>query len=156
MENRRKLHDYGLVMLILGFLNLFMFGTTIVAGFVDGTIPKAFETVEADILLAVKIGVGIVGGLMGLLVFADAFLGIKALKVSKNPNAAKGYITVAKIFLVLSVISAASAIVSLFSGSINIVDGILNAVSSSLSAVIYIMFVGAAQAVRNDVLNGVN
>ena len=154
MKNRKDLHDYGLVLVVLGVLNLFMFISTVVAGLVDGTITEALATVEAEILVAVKIVLGVIGGLMGLLVFADVLIGIKALKVSKNPSADKGYITAAKVFFVMSVVSAISAFFTFFDGSAPIVDAILNFASAALSAAVYVLFVRAAQAVRRDVLNG--
>ena len=153
MENRKNLHDYGLALIFLGALNLFMFVGTIVAGLVDGTFAKAFADVAPELLLATKITLGVVGALMGLLVFADVLIGMKALKVSKNPNTDKGYITAAKVFFVLSVISAISAVVSLFDGSTPIVDGILNLANAALGAAVYVLFVKAAQSVRRDVLN---
>ena len=90
---------------------------------------------------------------MGLIVFADAIIGIKALKISKTPTAAKGHIIAAKIFFVLSVIAAISAAVTLFDGSAPIVDAILNLANSTLGAAVYLLFIRAAQAVRRDVLN---
>jgi hypothetical protein len=155
MENRKKLHDYGLVLILLGVLNLFMFVSTFIAGIVDGTVAAAFADVDADILVAVKVLVGIIGGLTGLIVVADVFIGIKALKVSQNPNADKGHIIAATVFFVMCVISAVSAISALFSGGAPIVDTILNLANAALSAVIYVFFIKAAQDVRRDVLNGV-
>jgi hypothetical protein len=155
MQNRKNLHDYGIVLILFGILNLFLFASSVVAGLVDGSIAKALATVPADILVAVKVVLGVIGGLTLLLVLADVFIGMKALKVSENPNADKGYITAAKVFFVLSVISAISAIVTLFGGNAPIVDAILNVVSSALSVVVYFLFVKHAQAVRRDVLNGV-
>ena len=45
MKNRKTLHDFGLVLIIVGILNLFMFGATIVAGLVDGSVAEALATV---------------------------------------------------------------------------------------------------------------
>jgi hypothetical protein len=154
MQNRKNLHDYGLVLIVLGVLNLFMFLSTVVAGFVDGTMAESLATVEAELLVAVKVVLGVIGGLMGLLVLADILIGLKALKVSKKPNADRGYITAAKVFFVMSVISAISAAVTLFDGSAPIVDAILNFANASLGAAVYVLFVKAANAVRRDVLGG--
>ena len=131
-----------------------MFVSTVVAGLVDGTITEALATVEAEILVAVKIVLGVICGLMGLLVFADVLIGIKALKISKKTGTDKGYITAAKVFFVMSVISAVSAFLTFFDGSTPIVDAILNFANAALSAVVYVFFVKAAQAVRRDVLDG--
>ena len=155
MQNRKNLHDYGLILIVLGILNLFMFISTVIAGLVDGTIFEALATVEAEILVAVKIGLGVIGGLLGLLVFADVLIGIKALKVSENPTADKGHIIAAKVFFVISVISTVSAFSMFFDSNAPIVDSILNFANAALSAVVYIFFIKAAQAVRLDVLNGV-
>lgn len=155
MENRKNLHDYGLVLILFGILNLFVFASTVVAGLVDGSIKGALATVEPDILVAVKVVLGIIGAIMALIIFADVLLGIKALKVSKNPNKDKGYITVAKVFFVLSIISALSAILALIDGNAPVVDNILNLANAALSVIVYISFIKHAQAVRADVINGV-
>jgi hypothetical protein len=153
MENRKKLHDYGLALIFIGILNLFTFFFTIVAGFVDGTVNEMLATVEADILVAVKVGLAVVGTFLGLLVFADVLIGWKALKVSKTPNADKGYIIAAKVFFVLSVISAGSTAFTLFDGSAPIMDAVLSFCNAALSVIVYVYFIHAAQAVRQDVLN---
>ena len=154
MKNRKTLHDFGLVLIIVGILNLFMFGATIVAGLVDGSVAEALATVEADILGAVKLMLGIVMVLMLLLVAADVFLGIKAMKVSKTPTADKGYIIVAIVFLVMSVISTISQTKVMMTGNAPIVEGLLNVASSALNVCIYAVLIKAANAVRKDVLGG--
>lgn len=154
MQNRKNLHDYGLVLIILGILHLFTFVATVIASIVDGSTAAALATVEPSILVATKVVLGIIGALMTLLVFADVLIGIKALKVSRNPNTDKGYIIAAKVFFVMSIIAAVSHAVSMFDGSAPIVDAILNFVSAALGAVVYFIFVKAALAVRNDVING--
>ena len=154
MKNRKNLHDCGLVLIIFGVLNLFMFVSGVIAGLVDGTLAEALATVPPEMLVAVKVMLGVIGGIMVLLVFADVLIGIKALKVSKTPSADKGYIITAKVFFVMSVIATVSACFTLFDGSANIVDAILNFVNSALNVAVYVLFVKAAQAVRRDVLNG--
>lgn len=153
MLNRKNLHDYGLVLILLSVLNLFTFVGTIVAGFVDGSIPEALAGVEADILIAVKVMLGVFGAIMGLFIFADAFIGFKALRVSENPTADKWYINLGKVFCVLSFIATVFAIRSFFDSNASIVDSILIFVNAGLDTVIYFLFVKAANAVRNDVLN---
>lgn len=143
-----------MILVGLGVLNLFMFVSNVVAGLVDGTVTEALATVDAEILVGVKVMLGVIGALMGLLVFADVLIGIKALKISKKTTADKGYITAAKVFCVISIISAISAFVTLFDSSAPIVDTILNLANAVLDACVYILFIKAAQAVRQDVLNG--
>lgn len=153
MENRKKLHDYGLVLVVLGIFDFFTFVSTMLITYFDGTLTEALAKVDSDILLPVKIVLGIITVIMGLLVFADVLLGIKALKISKKPIADKGYITIAKVFFVLSMIATVSNAVTLFGGNAPIADAILNFANSALGATVYFLFIKAAQAVRQDVLN---
>ena len=154
MQNRKNLHDYGLVLILFGILNLYMFVSTVVVALVDGSMAAALATVEPDILVAVKVVIGILGGFLGLLAFADALIGAKAMRVSENPTADKGYIFVAKIFFVVSAIATISSIVALIDGKSPIIDTILNLANSALGTIVYFLFIKAAQAVRLDVLKG--
>ena len=155
MENRKNLHDLGLVLILLSVLNVFNFVSTIIGSMVEGTISNAFATVESDIIVAVRVVLTVIGLIMGLLCIADALVGIKALKVSAAPNADKGHITAAKVLFVFNVISAIGAVIVLTDGNGQIVDKILNLANAVLGAVIYLYFIKAAKAVRQDVLNGV-
>jgi hypothetical protein len=155
MENRKKLHDYSLLLIFLGVLNLFMFGMTIVARVVDGSFSAAFAKVEPDILVATKVTVAVFGVLLLLLVVADALIGIKGLKVSANPTTDKGYITLAKVFFVLSALAAVFSVGSLFDRGTDIVENILTLANGVIDTIVYGYFVKTAQAVRADALSGV-
>lgn len=152
MENRKKLHDCGLALVIIGILNLFMFGATMFADIISGSIAEQFAGIEANLVVAVKVVFFVTIALMMILVAGDVLLGIKALNISKAPTAKKGYIIFAMIFLVLSVISTVSHLETLFAGRAPIVEGILNVLSPALSICVYVLFIKAANAVRNDVL----
>lgn len=154
MQNRKNLHDYGLVLAIIGILHLFMFVATVISGLVDGSVAATINSLDPSMQVAVKAVLGVLGGIMGLLVFADVLIGLKALKVSEKPNADKGHITAAKVFFVLSVLSAISNAINLFAGSAVVIDAVLNLASAALGAVVYVYFIQAAVAVRNDVING--
>lgn len=153
MENRKKLHDYGLVLIVLGVFDFFTFVSTMLIAYFDGTFTEALAKVDSDILVPVKVVLGIITVIMGLFVFADVLLGMKALKVSKTPVADKGYITLAKVFFVLSMIATVSNAVTLFDGNASISDTILNLANSALGAIVYFSFIKYAKAVRQDVIN---
>ena len=155
MRNRQNLHDAGIALILFGIVHLVLFAATVIADLVDGSFAAAMAEVKPEYLVATKVTIGILGGLMGLLVLTDAFIGIKALKVSKKPDTSKGYITVAKVFFVISVIAAVVYVGTLIGGRAPIVDTILNLASTVLDAVVYFLFAKAALAVRNDVINGV-
>ena len=154
MKNRQRLRDCGLALIIFGILDLFVFVGTIIDSLVDGTVAEGLANVEADILVAVKVVLIIFAVFLGVLVAADIFLGIKAIKVSQNPDASKGHIIVAKVFLILSAIATVSCAISIFGNSPSVVDSILNVANSTLSVAIYTLFVVSAEAVRKDVIDG--
>ena len=152
MENRKKLHDYSIIMICFAVLNVFTFVGTIIANLVDGSIGKALDTVEADMVGAVKIGLIIFSALTALLTFSDAFIGIKGLKVSREPNTDKGYIIAAKIFFVLSVLATISAVAALTDKNTQIIDGILTLANAVIDVFLYALFIKAANAVRKEAM----
>jgi hypothetical protein len=155
MENKAKLRENGIVLIVLGILNILTFVSTVVKSLIDGTVSAALATIEADILVAVKVGLIVLCAIMVLIAGADIFLGAKALKVSKKPNAGKGYIIVAKLFSILTCIAVIANIISMFTGNAaSAVDGGVNMASYALSLCIYILFIKSAEAVRNDYING--
>ena len=153
MENRRKLRESGIALILVGIYNVFMFIATIVDSIIDGTVSEAFAKVDADILVAVKVGVILVCVIMALLAAADIFLGIKGMQVSKNPTASRAYIIVTFSFLILSFIAVILNAISVFSGESAVLDASLNTGMTVVSICIYSLFIGAAEAVRKDVLN---
>ena len=155
MKNKTKLRENGIVLIVLGILNVLTFVSTVVKSLIDGSISGALATVEADILVAVKAILIVLCAIMVLIAGADIFLGVKAIKVSKNPNASKGYIIVAKVFSILTCIAVISNIISMFTGNAaSAVDGGVNMASYALSLCIYVLFIKSAEAVRNDYING--
>ena len=155
MKNKTRLRENGIVLIVLGIYNILTFVSTVVKSLIDGTISGALATVEADILVAVKVVLIVLCAIMLLIAGADIFLGVKAIKVSKKPNASKGYIIVAKVFSILTCIAVISNIISMFTGNAaSAVDGGVNMASYALSLIIYSFFIKSAEAVRNDYING--
>ncbi len=152
MDNRKKLHDYSIVMICFSVLNVFTFLGTVISTFVDGSFEKSLNSVEADIVGIVKIVLIIFGVLMMILALSDALIGLKGLKVSREPNADKGYIVVAKIFFVLNVFAVISSVASLINNTTPIIDGILSLANTVLDVIVYALFIKAATAVRRDVI----
>jgi hypothetical protein len=151
MDNRKKLHDYSIVMICLSVLNIFTFTGTVISFLVDDAMKDALSKVEPDIVGAVKVGLIVFTVFLAILAFSDAFIGLKGLKVSKEPNSDKGYITAAKVFLVFNIIAVVSLAFSLTDGATPIVEGILNLANAFIDTLIYICFIKAAKAVYKDV-----
>ena len=154
MENRRKLHESGVVLIVIGILNLFMFIATIVDSIIDGTVAEGLANVDASALGFVKAGIIVISIIMAILVGADIILGIKAIRVSKKPTASRAYIIVAFIFCLMGAVAIISNAISIFSGSGAILDASLNAGSTILSVFVYAWLINNAEAVRKDVLSG--
>ena len=103
MKNKTKLRESGIILIALGIFNVLTFVSTVVGSLIDGTVSGALATVEADILVAVKVVLIVLCVIMALIAGADIFLGVKAIKVSKNPNASKITINIftTKFFLII-------------------------------------------------------
>ena len=154
MKNIQKLRDYGIAMVCVGILNLFNFLTTFIEGIADGSVNNAFAGADPTVIAVIKVVIGTIAVIMGLIAFADAIIGIKGIRVSAKPTAENGYITVAKVFWVLSILGVVGAIIALTDSNGSVVDKIIVLSNAVLTATIYYCFIAAANAVRKDVLNG--
>ena len=155
MEKKAELRGIGIALIVLGIFNVLTFVATVVKSLIDGTVSGALATVEADILVAVKVVLIVLCAIMVLIAGADILLGVKAIKVSKKPNASKGYIIVAKVFTILTCIAVIVNIISMFTGNVaSAVDSGVNMCSYAITLIIYSFFIKSAEAVRNDYING--
>ena len=149
MDKRNKLHDYSLALIFLAILDTFVFAATVLAAYVSGDLREALALNYPDNFTAVKVMVGAFTGFMGLMMLAEVWIGIKGLKVSRAPSTNKGYITAAKIFLVLSLFVAVSTFVGFFETTAH-VDSAITFVNAVLDVIVYAMFIKLANAVRAD------
>ena len=150
MEKRKKLHDYSLVMILLAVLGAFNFISTAVGSLIDGTVSDALATVDADILLPVKIVFCVLAAMMVFLALAEAFIGIEGLKISREPDDSKGHIIASKIFLVINGIAVVSLVASLINNEASVVDTVLTLANTVLDIIFYVLFIKAANAVREE------
>ena len=153
MENRKTLHDFSLIIILLALLSAFLFVGTLVSGWVNGSVDRLIASTDPSLALATKICIGVYAGLEICLILSQVAIGCKGLNVSQKPTSDKGYIVAAKIFFALSIIAAISAIFSIV-GAKNgyVIDTILRFVSAALDVAIYGMFIKAANDVRRDVI----
>ena len=153
-KNRKNLHDYSLLLVFLAVLDLFSFFASVIGNMIKGTIDEQLATVEPDLVGAVKVALVAIVILMAALTFSSAFVGFKGLKVARIPNADKGYIVVAKVFLVLSIIAAVSFFAGFFDSKVDVAETIINFANIVVDICAYILFIKAANAVRADFLAG--
>lgn len=153
MENRKTLHDYSMILIFLTVLDIFTFLTSLISGYIDGTIEKMFVDVSADVLSYVKVGVAVIMALVVAVAASQIIIGYKGLKASKNPNANKGYITAAKVFFVIGILGVVSAVSALFDAQGgDLLNNILNLLSTIADVIIYYFFIKSAKAVRSSFL----
>lgn len=153
MENRKNLHDYSLVLILLSLLDIVSIVTGSLASFFDGTVDKAITNAPSDIASYIRpVYIGIIVFSV-ILTAAQILIGAKGLKVSKTPSAAKGYITAAKIFLVLNVIGVVGSVSTLVQGEYSdLFDAILSMIIVALDVFVYAIYIKVANAVRKDFL----
>ena len=103
--------------------------------------------VSHEIIVATMIVVFVVGL---ILLLPQLYVGVKGMKIAKNPTSAKGHIVWAVILLVFSafgIISTVSSIVE----QVNVVDNVITLVDHALDVIVYCMYIKYA----NRVLKGI-
>ena len=152
MEKRKNLHDSGLALVIVGLFHLFIYIATVVESLVDGSVSKLLAGADPTVSAITIATLVIISVFFALLVSADIFVGVKALKVSLEPTATIGYIVFAKIFCAVNLLGAIAAIISLCTGSAPVIDSVLSLSGAVFGASLYVLAIKAGYDVRNDVL----
>ena len=148
MENRKKLHDAGLALIILAVADLFSYFMVLMTNYIDGSfesqLPESARPyLTASLVVLFAIGVILTG--------AQVLIGYKGLQISKNPTNGKGHITAAKIFFALCVISTVTTVVALFkSTGASTIQNAFSTANVVLDVCIYAYYIKAAEAVRNS------
>ena len=88
--------------------------------------------------------------LMVFLTLAEAFIGIKGLRISREPNADRGHIVASKIFLVINVLAVVSLVASLINNEAAVADTVITLANAILDIIVYIYFIKSANAVRDE------
>lgn len=144
MENSRKnLKILSVVMLILAGLSLARIATEVVSGFRVETIP--LETTRTIYLVSVVIAAII----SAVLVVPQIYIGVKGIKVSKNPDSSNAHIVWARILLVLAIIAVVICVVRLVKSD-DLLGDILATVDAVVDVILYISFIKYASEVRDN------
>ena len=102
------------------------------------------EGTDPNILLAAKISILVITLLMLL---PSVYVGVKGLRIAKNPSPAKAHIVWAKIIFVFTVLALITPIVSIVKQG-DIGANIASVSSILLEIIIYFDYIKYAQAVR--------
>lgn len=144
-QSKKNLKSMSIVMLILAGLSLVSFILDLI--FTDYNV-EAFEGVSKEVLTAAVIIVGILGF---IILLPQVYIGIKGIKVAKNPDSSKAHIVWATILFIISVIG-----VVLFSAQVFASDksGAMSAVKICdvvIDVMLYCMYLQYAREVRAGV-----
>ena len=85
-----------------------------------------------------------------ILLLPQLYVGVKGMKIAKNPTSSKGHIVWAVILLVFSAFGITSTVTSI-AEQINVVDNVITLVDHALDVIVYCMYIKYA----NRVLKGI-
>lgn len=146
MENSRiHLKEASfLVLLFTAFSFIRMLIQLFVVGF---EVDPAQVGVSHEIVVAAMIVLFVISM---ILLLPQLYIGVKGMKIAKNPTSSKGHIVWAVILLAFSVFSIIST-VSNIAEQINVVDNVITLVDHALDVIVYCMYIKYA----NRVLKGI-
>ena len=103
--------------------------------------------ISHEIIVATRIVMLVVGL---ILLLPQLYVGVKGMKIAKNPTSSKGHIVWAVILLVFSAFGIISTVTSI-AEQINVVDNVITLVDHALDVIVYCMYIKYA----NRVLKGI-
>lgn len=143
-KNRKNLKDYSyLILFLTGLTALRMIFNLIFNGL-------GIEAIPADMNLSKEIlqVIAIIGHCVGFaFLLPSIYVGVKGLKIAKNPDDSKAHIIWAKILLVFAVIATISAVSTLFSTK-DVMMGIVTVIDAVLDIIAYFFFIKYATDVK--------
>lgn len=146
MENSRKqLKAYSfLVLLFAAFSLIKLTVELIVIGFDKETVAL---DVSPELVLAATIILFVISL---ILLLPQIYVGVRGLKIAKNPEAKKGHIVWAVILLAFSVFAIFTPI-SDIAANVNVVNNVVTLIDYALDIIVYCMYIKYA----NRVLKGI-
>ena len=145
MSNSRN-HLKEASFLVLLF-TAFSFIRMIIQVFVGFEADPTQVGVSHEIIVVTMIVMFVVGL---ILLFPQLYVGVKGMKIAKNPTSSKGHIVWAVILLVFSAFGIISTVTSI-AEQINVVDNVITLVDHALDVIVYCMYIKYA----NRVLKGI-
>lgn len=145
-QTRKHLKISSIVVLILAGLSMFQLVCELWLGEINNaTIP---EGAPDNILLITKI---FLFSFALLLMIPNIYIGIKGLRIAKNPNPSKGHIVWAIILLVLASLSLFDPVIEFVSNGFKY-ESISSFFSIAFDVVIFLDYIKSAMAVRKELL----
>lgn len=147
MEKAKKnLRDYSFLALLFAALSLVRIIYSATTGGLEvdtSSLPEGITEAMVQIVLIVVLALSVV------LLLPQLYIGVKGMKVAKNPDASKGHIVWAKILLVLSIIAIISPVVDIFKDFS--VDRLLEIIDIGIDVILFFAIVKYGNQVRKAV-----
>ena len=150
-QTRKNLKTVSFVVLALGALSLLntvfeLFFGALDEAFKNTPIP---EGLTVDVLLIAKVFVLVIAILHFL---PQLYIGIKGMKIAKNPDTSRGHIVWGTILLVLSGFSLLSSALTLFQSGVDLFEAISELCSLVVDFTFLLQFVSLSRKLRKELL----
>ena len=142
--SRNHLKEASFLVLLF---TVFSFIRMIIQVFVGFEADPTQVGVSHEIIVVTMIIMFVVGL---ILLLPQFYVGVKGMKIAKNPTSSKGHIVWAVILLVFSAFGIISTVTSI-AEQINVVDNVITLVDHALDVIVYCMYIKYA----NRVLKGI-
>ena len=142
-KSRKNLKEASILVLIFAALSLVRSIFDLIFGIQEITPDPAKGITEGVILAAI-----IIYAVFGLLLLIpQVYIGLKGIKISKNPDSSRAHIVWAKVLFVLCIICIAAPVADMIEKG-DIVVNVLELCDLALAIIIYFMFIKYASEVN--------
>lgn len=149
-QNRKNLKTYSIMVLALAGLSLLNILFELFFGDLSGELKNAVipEGAPDNIVLITQIFITVVSF---LLLLPQAYVGIKGIKIAKNPNSSIGHIVWGIILIVFTAAGLISPLVGFLQGNGEAFGDVSEFLSIAVDVFVLLEYVKYARAVRNEI-----
>ena len=140
-QTKKNLRIISLCLVIFSIVSLALAAMDLITFWMD---RDNYSGTSDGVVLA---SIGIVGVMSLLMVAVQIYIGLKGMKVAKEPDSSKGHITWATVFLVLSIIALVSPVMEMIQTKA-IVANVVTIIDCLVDVLLYYYFIKWAKEVR--------
>lgn len=140
-QTKKNLRIISLCLVIFSIVSLALAAMDMITFWMD---RDNYSGTSDGVVLA---SIGIVGVMSLLMVAVQIYIGLKGMKVAKEPDSSKGHITWATVLLVLSIIALVSPVMEMIQTKA-IVANVVTIIDCLVDVLLYYYFIKWAKEVR--------
>lgn len=140
-QTKKNLRIISLCLVIFSIVSLALAAMDLITFWMD---RDNYSGTSDGVVLA---SIGIVGVMSLLMVAVQIYIGLKGMKVAKEPDSSKGHITWATVLLVLSIIALVSPVMEMIQTKA-IVANVVTIIDCLVDVLLYYYFIKWAKEVR--------